>query len=108
MTMQACTLSFTCTLSFDDGVECFEGVKLSQFTMHEVVDGVAVFLLRLPCPAVYRLIIYARHSELDIVSTDTQSLTLHCLSIGCGPGASIPMEQGDMSPPEICEGGHAW
>ena len=66
--IQASSLSFTSTLSLDGGVECFDGVKLSQFTLHEVLDGVAVFHLRLPCRDVYRLIIYTRHSHLDLVS----------------------------------------
>ena len=70
-------MSFTYTLTFDDGVEYFDGVKLSQFAMHQVVDDVAVFTLRLPCCAVYRFIIYARHSALDVSCTDTVCTTIN-------------------------------
>jgi len=65
--LQDGTLSFTFTLSFDDGLEQYDGLKLSQFAMHQVIEDVAVFTVRLPCSALYRLVIYARHSShLDV------------------------------------------
>ena len=65
--MQAQAMSFTFTVTFEDGGEEFDGLKLNQFGMHEVVDDVAFFVLRPPHPAAYRLVIYARDSDLDVI-----------------------------------------
>jgi len=64
--MQAHSLSFTHLLMFEDGEEEFDGFKLNQFAMHQTVDDVAVFVLRPPLRTTYRLIIYARDSDLEV------------------------------------------
>jgi len=51
---------------FEDGEEEFDGFKLNQFAMHQIVDDVAVFVLRPPLRTTYRLIIYARDSDLEV------------------------------------------
>jgi len=43
-----------------------DGLRLNQFGMHEVVDEVAVFVLRPPCRTTYRFIIYALDSDLEV------------------------------------------
>ena len=64
--LQVQALSFTFTLAFEDGDEDCDGLRLSQFGMHEIVDDVALFSLRLPRPSSYRFIVYARDSDLEV------------------------------------------
>jgi len=65
--IRAQALSFTFTLSLEDGAEDLDGLRLSQFGMHQIVDHVAFFTLRPPRRANYRFIIYARDSDLEVM-----------------------------------------
>jgi len=64
--LQATAMSFTFTLTFDNGDEDFKGMKLSSYGMHEMVDGVAYFTLRLPKIDLYRFIIYAKDTDQEV------------------------------------------
>lgn len=61
--VKAKQLAFTFTLSYDDGKEEFQSMKLNRFGMQEMVDNVSFFTIRPPEKAAYRLIIYAKDLE---------------------------------------------
>lgn len=75
--LQATALSFTFTLTLDNGKEDFDGTKLNNFGMHEMIDNVAFFTLRPPQKALYRFIIYAKDTDLEVM--DESAISKCCL-----------------------------
>jgi hypothetical protein len=65
-TLQAATLSFTFSLTLDDGEEEYNGVKLTNYGLHEMIDNTAYFTLRLPQKGLYRFIIYGKDSDQEV------------------------------------------
>jgi len=66
---QAQALAFTFTLSYDNGKEEFQGVKLNRFGMQEMVENVSYFTIRPPEKSSYRLIIYAKDLDQQVGKT---------------------------------------
>jgi hypothetical protein len=64
--VQAAALSFTFSLTFDSGDEEFNGIKLNNYGLHEMIDNAAYFTLRLPQEALYRFIIYAKDTDQEV------------------------------------------
>jgi hypothetical protein len=60
---KAQALAFTFTLSYENGKEEYQNIKLNRFGMQEMVENVSYFTIRPPEKASYRLIIYAK--DLD-------------------------------------------
>lgn len=65
--LQAQGLAFTFTLSYDNGQEEFQGTKLNRFGMQEMVENISYFTIRPPERASYRLIIYAKDLDQQVM-----------------------------------------
>jgi hypothetical protein len=64
--LQAAALSFTFSLTLDNGEEEYNGVKLNNYGLHEMIDSAAYFTLRLPQKGLYRFIIYGKDTDQEV------------------------------------------
>jgi len=87
-------LLFTFSLSYDEGegrfVDSLRGIQLNQYGMHETVDNIAHFRIRLPRAGTFRLSVFAG-DVTDCIDRQQACYTL-CIStesclLSCGPAS---------------------